>query len=237
MSDFSDETEANLISEYAAAEKNGDQEKITALTDEAFARMTAYLDGDMPVSEDESPLFFSFIRAFSKTGRVDLDMLAKRAEAKITPVLKEFDKTAGYDNIASLSAEKIEENIAALEGFDTTDPFEKRDEKLIYPQFEKALTVIDAVVLTDGDQPAAEQEQEKAAFKETVVETAKLKAYMRLCVYPEELTREVYLDRLQFEIEKALITLFMMEQTTDLAAGKNSVEDVHAAFEELLNLL
>ena len=219
MSDFSDETEATLISEYAAAEKNGDQEKKTALMDEAFARMSAYLGGDMPVSEDESPLFFSFIKAFSKTGRVDLDMLAKRAEAKITPVLKEFDKTVGYDNIASLSAGKIGENIAALEGFDKIDPFEKRDDALVYPQFEKALTVIDAVVLTDGDQPAAEQEQEKAAFKETVVETAKLKAYMRLCVYSEELTRDVYLDRLQFEIEKALITLFMMEQTTDLASG------------------
>jgi len=237
MKDFSNETEANLITEYAAAEKDGDQEKKTALMDEAFTRMTAYLDGDLPVSEDESPLFFSFIRTFSKTGRVDLDMLAKRAEAKITPVLKEFDKTVGYDNISSLSGEKIEENIAALERFDRIDPFEKQDDRLVYPQFEKALAVIDAVVLTDGDQPAEEQESEKASFKETVVETAKLKAYLRLCVYAEELTRDVYLNRLQFEIEKALITLFMMEQTTDLALGKNSVEDVHAAFEELLNLL
>ena len=237
MTDFSNGTESELISEYAAAEENGDQEKKTALTDEAFARMTAYLNGDLPVSEDESPLFFSFIKTFSKTGRIDLDMLAKRAEAKITPVLKEFDKTVGLDNIASLSSEKIEENIAALDGFDKIDPFEKRDGGLVFPQFEKALAVIDAVVLTDGDQPAEEQDREKAAFKETVVETAKLKAYMRLCVYDEELTRDVYLDRLQFEIEKALITLFMMEQTTDLAEGKNSVEDVHAAFEELLNLL
>ncbi len=237
MKDFSNDTEAELISEYTAAEKDNDQEMKAALTDEASARMTAYLDGNLPVSEDESPLFFSFIKTFSKTGRVDVDMLAKRAEAKITPVLKEFDKTAGYDNIAALSAEKIEENINALEGFDKIDPFEKQDGRLLYPQFEKALAVIDAVVLTDGDRPAEEQEREKASFKETVVETAKLKAYLRLCVYIEELTRDVYLNRLQFEIEKALVTLFMMEQTTDLALGKNSVEDVHAAFEELLNLL
>ena len=237
MKDFSNDTEAELISEYAAAEENGDLEKKTALTDEAFARMTAYLNGDLPVSEDESPLFFSFIKTFSKTGRVDVDMVAKRAEAKITPVLKEFDKTVGYDNIASLSGEKIEKNIAALEIFDRIDPFEKQDDKLICPQFEKALAVIDAVVLTDGDQPAEEQDREKESFKETVVETAKLKSYMRLCVYTEELTRDVYLDRLQFEIEKALVTLFMMEQTTDLALGESGVEDVRAAFEELLNLL
>ena len=58
MKDFSNDTEAELISEYAAAEKDGDQERKTALTDEASARMVAYLDGNLPVSEDESPLFF-----------------------------------------------------------------------------------------------------------------------------------------------------------------------------------
>ena len=82
-----------------------------------------------------------------------------------------------------------------------------------------------------------QQEEETAAFKETIVETAKLKAYMRLCVYTGELTQDVYLDQMRFEMEKALITLFMMEQTTDLATGKNSVEDVHQAFENLMDML
>ena len=69
--------------------------------------------------------------------------------------------------------------------------FEKQDGELIYPQFEKALKVVSAVVLTDGDEPAEQQEQESETFKETIVETAKLKAYMRLCVYDKELTQQL----------------------------------------------
>ena len=237
MKDFSEKTEAELVFEYAQAQKENDTLKEKALADEALSRINAYLAGDLPVAEDESPLFFSFIKAFSKTENVDLNLSAKKAEAKITPMLKEFDKTVGLDNLSALSSEKIGENIASLEDFDTIDPFETQDGKLLYPQFEQVLKVIDSVILTDGDNPLEQQEEETAAFKETIVETAKLKAYMRLCVYTGELTQDVYLDQMRFEMEKALITLFMMEQTTDLATGKNSVEDVHQAFEDLVDML
>ena len=235
--DLSDKTETELISEYVKAQDQGDTRKTENLQNEALVRLNAYLAGEMPVTEDESPLFFSFIKAFSKTGNVDLDLSAKKAEAKITPLLKEFDKTIGFDNIASLSSEKIEENIMILEDLDKIDPFEQQEDKLVYPQFEKALKVIGAVVLTDEDQPVGDQEQEAAVFKETIVETAKLKAYMRLCVYTGKLTEQIYLNQVQFEIEKALITLFMMEQTTDLVSGKNEIEDVREAFDKLLELL
>ena len=235
--DFSEKTEQELIADYAAAREEKNTTEMTALQNEAFARLKAYLAGDLPVAEDESPLFFGFIRTFSKTDNVDLNLSAKKAEAKITPFLKAFDKTIGLDRLADLSPEKIEENIAALDDFDLIDPLETKDGKLVYPQFENALKVISAVVLTDGDEPAEQQEQESETFKETIVETAKLKAYMRLCVYDGDLTRELYLDQLRFEIEKALITLFMMEQTTQLEEAKTDPEGVRAAFERLLDLL
>lgn len=233
--DFSEKTEQELIAEYAAAKEENNAAQITALQTEAYARLKAYLEGESPVAEDEAPLFFSFIKAFSKTENTDLNLSAKKAEAKITPLLKEFDKTMGFDRLADLSAEKIEENIAALEDFDTIDLFEKQDDKLLYPQFENALKVINAVVLTDGDQPAEQQEQE--AFKETIVETAKLKAYMRLCVYDEELTQDLYLDQVRFEMEKALVTLFMMEQTKELIQEQTDVESVQNAFDKLVEAL
>ncbi|MBR1777467.1 MAG: hypothetical protein IJ752_02630 [Alphaproteobacteria bacterium] len=235
--DLAEKTEAELISEYAAAHDQNDASEMAALQNEAVLRLNSYLAGELPVSEDEAPLFFSFIKAFSKTENVELNMSAKKAEAKITPLLKEFDKEAGYDRLAALSSEKIEENIAALEDFDTIDPFEKQDGKLIFPQFEEILKVIGAVVLTDGDQPAEQQEQESETFKETIVETAKLKAYMRLCVYTGELTQDIYLQWVRFEMEKALITLFMMEQTTELALDQTDIEGVRKAFDCLLDLL
>lgn len=235
--DFSEKTEQELIAEYAAAKEENDATQMAALQNEAFVRLKAYLAGEWPVAEDESPLFFSFIRTFSKTDNVDLNLSAKKAEAKITPFLKAFDKTVGLDRLAELSAEKIEKNIAALEDFDTIDPFEKQDGKLIYPQFENALKVMNSVILMDDDLPAEQQEQESETFKETIVETAKLKAYMRLCVYGEELTQKLYLDQVQFEIEKALVTLFMMEQTTELIQDQTDVESVQKAFEKLVEVL
>ena len=233
--DFSEKTEQELIAEYAAAKELSDTRQIEALQNEASARLTAYLSGDLPVAEDESPLFFGFIKTFSKTEDADLNLLVKKAEAKITPLLKAFDETIGLDGLADLSAEKIEENISTLEDFDTIDPFEMQDGKLLYPQFKNALKVISAVVLTDEDQPAEQQESE--TFKETIVETAKLKAYIRLCVYGDELTQDLYLDQVRFEIEKALVTLFMMEQTTELVEDKTDVAGIEAAFEKLLTLL
>ncbi len=235
--DFSQKTEQELISEFAAAQEQNDTQQINAVQNEAFIRLTAYLNGELPVSEDESPLFFGFIKTFSKTNNVELNLLAKKSEAKISPLLKEFDKTVGLDGLASLSAEKIEENIGALEDFDAIDPFEKKNDTLVYPQFEQVLRVIDAVVFTDGDQPAQQQEQQSDVFKETIVETAKLKAYMRLCIYADEITQDIYLNQVLFEMEKALVTLFMMEQTTELALNKTDVEGVEAAFDKLLNLL
>lgn len=235
--DFSQKTEQELISEFAAAREQNDAQQIEAVQNEAFNRLTAYLNGDLPVAEDESPLFFSFIKAFSKTDNADLNLLAKKSEAKVTPLLKEFDKTVGLDGLASLSAEKIEENIETLEDFDTINPFEKQNGELVYPQFEPVLRVINAVVLTDDDKPVEQQEEQSEIFKETIVETSKLKAYMRLCIYADEITQDVYLNQVMFEMEKALITLFMMEQTKELALDKTDVEGVQAAFESLLSLL
>ena len=235
--DFSEKTEQELIIEYATAKELNDTRRIEALQNEAITRLNAYLTGDLPVAEDEAPLFFSFIKTFDKSENADLNLLTKKAEAKITPLLKEFDETIGLDALAELSAEKIEDNIAALEDFDTIDPFEERDGKLLYPQFEKALKVVSAVVLTDGDEPAEQQEQELETFKETIVETAKLNVYMRLCVYGEELTQQLYLDQVQFEIEKALVTLFMMEQTTELIEDRTNVEGVQKAFDKLVESL
>lgn len=235
--DFSQKTEQELISEFAAAREQNDTQQIEAVQNEAFIRLTAYLNGDLSVAEDESPLFFSFIKAFSKTDNADLNLLAKKSEAKVTPLLKEFDKTVGLDGLASLSAEKIEENIETLEDFDTINPFEKQNGELVYPQFEPVLRVINAVVLTDDDKPVEQQEEQSEIFKETIVETSKLKAYMRLCIYADEITQDVYLNQVMFEMEKALITLFMMEQTKELALDKTDVEGVQAAFESLLSLL
>lgn len=235
--DFSDKTELELVAEYAQARDRNDQPMMQQLQKEAFQRLESYLAGELFVPEDESPAFFSFIKTFCKTGNVDLDMLSKKAEAKITPFLKEFDRATGFNALARLSSEKVEENIAALEDFDTTDPFETTPDGLLYPQFQKVLNVMNAVVLTDDDGNPETSADEAETFKETIIETAKLKTYMRLCVYTEELTQELYLKQLRFEMEKALITLFMMEQTMDLVSDKTTPEEIDKAFEKLIELL
>ncbi len=96
--------------------------------------------------------------------------------------------------------------------------------------------MLDNVEIVDDDGNADAESGE--SFKETVVETARIKTYMRLCVSEAEITRETYLDLLQAEMEKALVVLFMMDKTSDaLPLDAAKVEQIHSEFQKLLDVL
>lgn len=236
--DFSQKTESDLIAERSAllAQPTVDASAVRALESEAVKRLNAYLAGAEEIDSDDAPLFYGFIKVFSETDDAALRLCAKKAEAKITPLLKRFDRDAGFDDLADLTAETVERNIADLDSFERIDPFEHADGKLVLPQFAAVERVLDNVEIVDDDGNADAESGE--SFKETVVETARIKTYMRLCVSETEITRETYLDLLQAEMEKALVVLFMMDKTSDaLPLDAAKVEQIHSEFQKLLDVL
>lgn len=237
---FSDLTETALIAERSAilAESVVDEKKMHLLENEAMQRLESFLSGKTEIDPDDAPMFYSFIKVFGETENPDLRLCAKKAEAKITPVLKQFDQMIGYENLAKITAEEIERNLADLDRFEKIDPFEKEDSgHLVLKQFEQVLRVLDEVEIVDDETDDMSKEATET-FKETVVETAKIKTYMRLCVSDHEITREEYLDRLLFEMEKALVILFVMDKSAQaFPLDKAHAETVHQEFEKLLDVL
>ena len=237
---FSDKTEAALIAERSAilAASCFDEKALNRTEDEAKRRLTSFLSGETEIDPEEAPMFYSFIKVFGETENADLRLCAKKAEAKITPVLKQFDQMIGYDNLAKITAEEIERNLADLDRFEQIDPFERTaDGQLVFPQFELVLKVIDNVEIVDDDETSLSADSGET-FKETVLETARIKTYMRICVSETEITREYYLDMLQTEMEKALIILFVMDKSAvDFPLNTAQAEKIHREFQKLLDVL
>lgn len=236
---LTNKTEAELIAEYAAVrgDSGAPPDRVSLLEAEAARRLEDFLKGEAETQAAESPLFFSFIKVFGETGNPGLKMLAKKAEVKITPLLKEFDRIAGYEDLAKVSAGDIERNIAVLDGFDGLDPFERgADGEMVYPRFEKIEKLTDTVeILDDDDMPSGDAAD---MLKSTVLEAARLKTYMRLCVSTDEITQTVYLNTLQTEMELALATLFLMDKSVvEYPLGKKEAEKLYEEFQKLISTL
>lgn len=236
---FSNKTEAELIAERTTMRGKNDfpPEDLHLLESEAARRLEDFLTGDAEMEAAETPLFYAFIKTFGETDDAGLKALAKKAEVKITPLLKEFDRIAGYEDLGKVSAEEIGRNIAALDDFDRTDPFERdSDGEMVYPRFEKIEKVLDSVEILDDDgRPSAEGAD---MLKSTVLEAAKLKTYMRLCISLNEISRQFYMDVLQAEMELALVTLFLMDKSAaGYPVGRQEARKLHEEFQRLIDTL
>ena len=143
---FSDKTETALIAERSAilASPSVDENALRLLENEAARRLDSFLSGETEIEPEDAPMFYSFMKVFGETENTDLRLCAKKAEAKITPVLKQFDHLAGYDNLSKITAEEIERNLADLDCFEQINPFERDlSGRLVFPQFERVLKVMD----------------------------------------------------------------------------------------------
>lgn len=237
---FSDKTETALIAERSAvlASPSVDENALRLLENEAARRLDSFLSGETEVDPEDAPMFYSFIKVFGETENTDLRLCAKKAEVKITPALKQFDRLAGYDNLSKITAEEIERNIADLDCFERINPFERNaDGQLAFPQFKQILKVMDNVEIVDDDDTALPGDSGET-FKETVLETARIKTYMRLCVSDTEITQEYYLDMLRTEMEKALVILFVMDKASaDFPLDVAQAEKIHREFQKLIDVL
>ena len=240
---FSDETETTLLAQRSMIlpAPSVDAKQLALLEGEVKHRLELFLKGDLEVDPQESPLFYSFIKVFSETDDPDLKMCAKKAEAKIIPLLKQFDQSAGYEQLMKVSPEEMERNLSDLDGFEKINPFECDDQgRLIFTQFRLVKKVLDNVEITDDENTSTlDAGEANETFQETILETARLKTYMRLCVSCSEITQADYLDTLQMEMEKALVILFVMDKTSEVKYPLDGfqAEKIHNEFKKLIDTL
>lgn len=219
---LSELSERELAARRNAAREKGDAEALDALEREAAQRLEYFLSEDSVFFTDDSPLFYRFIREFSETKNVGLKMLSKKAEAKILPILKEFDSEMGYDFKNDISDEEMERNLSDMDAYEKEDPFEKQD-------FRQIRLVLEKIEQIDENGNV----MDPSDLKEDILEAARLKTYLRLCLNSDKITKESYFSRLKTEMEILLITLLLMDKT-DISATE---EEIQAEFEKFLNMV
>ena len=214
--------EQDLIAERKKAAEHNDAARLAALETAALKRLGDFLTDENPVDSDDAPFFFAFIRAFSDTHNADLKLCAKKAEAKLLPILKEFDREVGFDFHEPVSSAVLERNLNDLEAFERQDVSKN-------PIFGQIYDLMGKISLTDDDGNA----DDSADLAESITDAGKLKTYLRLCLNLDKITSETYFATLLEEMERLLVTLFVMDKAGD-SLDEN---EMRAEYEKLLNAI
>lgn len=222
---LSENTPAELAALYQTALEKKDADAVKHIEKEAQKRLDGFLSGALDVDSDDSPFWLTFVRAFAQTANVDLKMAAKKAEVKLVPLLKEFDADVGFDFSDHVDEATLERNIADLDAFEKINPFERED-------FGQILKLIRKISLSTDDGTI----YETADFLEDVLEAARLKSFLRLCLNLDKITDELYFFVLKRETEAFLMTLLLAENA-EKAFETASQEEVEAEFEKFLDAI
>lgn len=214
--------EQDLIAERKKAAERNDTARLAALETAALKRLDDFLTDENPVDSDDVPFFFAFVRAFSDTENGDLKLCAKKAEAKLLPMLKEFDRETGLDFSEPVPSEVLERNLNDL------DAFEKQDISK-NPKFGQIYGLMMKIEQIDDDGNVLKP----ADLAESIADAGKLKTYLRLCLNLDKITEETYFGTLLEEMERLLITLFVM----DKAGEPLDENEMRAEYEKLLNAI
>ena len=222
---LSENTPAELAALYQTAVEKNDVDAVKHIEKEAQKRVDGFLSGALDVDSDDSPFWLTFVRSFAQTANVDLKMAAKKAEVKLVPLLKEFDADVGFDFSDHVNEATLERNIADLDAFEKINPFERED-------FGQILKLIRKISLSTDDGTT----YETADFLEDVLEAARLKSFLRLCLNLDKITDELYFFVLKRETEAFLMTLLLAENA-EKAFETASQEEVEAEFEKFLDAI
>ena len=219
---LSGNTPAELAALYQNALEKNDSDAARHIERESFKRLNDFLDGSLAVDVDESPYWLTFARALSQSADVDLKMAAKKAEVKLVPLLKEFDADVGFDFSDRVDEATLERNLTDLDAFEKIDPFERED-------FRQILKLIQKISLSTDDGTV----YKTADFQQDVLKSAQMKSFLRLCLNLDKITSETYFATLLEEMERLLVTLFVMDKAGD-SLDEN---EMRAEYEKLLNAI
>ena len=219
---FSDLNEQELTRAREKAAETDDKDTLAALDAEAALRINRFLNDEIDMDSDDSPAFLSFLQTFSQTADVDLKILTKRAEVKLTPLLKEFDEETGLDGQDLVPADVIERNLTDIDEFEKIDLKNNPDFRQIYKILENTDVVDDDGNVDESADLAADMEK-----------AAKLKTCLQLCLNLDKLTPNAYLSTLRMVFESLIVTLFVM----DAASDEPDEEGIRKKFESLLDAI
>lgn len=215
-------TPKEMASAYVKT-KNADVKK--KLETEAGRRIAAFLNDKLPVDEDDSPFWLTFLRVFSKTPNVDLNLSAKKAEAKLMPLLIEFDRKTGIDYTNPVTVEQITANLDRIDELEKQNPLER-------PEFGQIKKIFDSSQMIDDDGNIIENN----TLADDILDSAKLKTGLRLCLNSANIIEETYFAELKAETESLLLSLLLAEES-EKGLDPAREEEIRNEFQKFLDVI
>lgn len=215
----------------------GDSEGLAVLDSEALNYIKDVLEGKFLPETETSPLFYSFFTSFSQTGNAGLKTACKQALLRLQPLLDKFDAENGLDRTEKLDTEILNRNLAALNAFEQINPFElDNDGQLKFSEFSDLFLLTNNIDITDSSGRKSDSAHTK--FLETLIESARLKTFMKLSLQPEEATQEIYLSELRWNMEKDLVLMFVVEHVNIKEGFSEKTKDlIEEEYQKLLHIV
>ncbi len=191
----------------------------------AAEKIREYAEGRFTAEGLDAPAFYAFLAAFGKTEDGHFTPPARTALDRLTPALKDFDEQTGYSGLSSVSPETVLKNMEALEALSALNPFAIRDDsgrrQWKYPAFRKTAKLLHAIRIT-GDDGLPLDDREQKTFRDSMLEAAKLEAYLRLAAAADIPAERDYLTALKEIMDINLAALLV----TDRAARSYPLSEV-----------
>lgn len=200
-------------------------------------KLADFADGKVTVSPSVAPLFLAFIDAFGKNGEKRTPA-GQKAYDKLIEDLDAFDRQNGLAEAVGISTSRLLSNVAALDRLSALNPFEMTEtdgrSTLKRPEFHKVFKVMKALRVTEDDGSESDASADRD-LRTTLTEAAKLRAYLRLCVSPEEVTEELYCRNLEEILELNIVNLLIIDKiVSEYPLDKTDRDRLTAEFEKLL---
>ena len=205
--------------------KATDEAERKALEAEAGRRFNAFLNDELSVDEDDSPFWLTMLRAFSKSDDVALKLAAKKAEAKLMPLLTEFDAATGIDFSQPVTAEQINANLDKIDEFEKLNPLDR-------PEFGQIKKIFDSSQIVDNDGNVIENN----TLADDILDSAKLKTCLRLCLNSANITQETYFAELKAVAESLLLSLILAEES-EKGLDPDKEEEIRNEFQKFLDAI
>ncbi len=213
---------------------SGDTAGLNALEHEALFYIKEFLSDKISAETDTAPLFYSFFRTFSQTENTQLKDACEKALQKLHPFLNRFDEENRLTRLDDLNKETAEYNLTALSAFERLNPFElKEKDRLKFPVFSDLFRLVNNIEITDsnGQNNASAHVQ----FIDTLIESARLQTFMKLSIYTDKITEDLYLSDLRQNMEIGLVSMFITDRVpTDMPDDKTK-DQLLLEYQKLLN--